>query len=632
MSSNLPQNNRSNQSVFNMFDIKSHFARLPNFRLPKQALALVIICASTAFAQSPSEVPSRVGRVSYVQGSTYVQYENDRGWEDARVNLPITSRNSLWTDARGRTEIRMGGTSLALDEYSQLDIQRLDDDNLDAYLQKGVLAVAVRYMDRRDSYVISTPEGRVELRNDGRYRIEVDSSQARTFVSVFRGSARFEEGGNYTQIEPGNTLAIDHNSGRIDYQWERVAYRAFDDWTSERANRYDRRSDRRNRYVSTWMTGYEDLDEHGEWSRDSEYGTVWYPRTVDTSWVPYRHGRWTHVQPWGWTWVDDAPWGYAPFHYGRWVHINNRWGWCPGQYSQRPVWAPALVGFYDRPGLNVSISVGSRPAVGWYPLAPWDRYQPGYIRANHVHVGRLNNFVHINRPSHHRHNHPNRDYHRTVGATVVPRENFNSANVFTHRVAVPNEQIIREPINYGGRIDAPRGQGRPNIVGTLPTNTGQPVVQNRVNGGSVVQPNVPPNVGSRIPDNIPRQPRSNENRGDVVQQPRTNGETVGAPPSQARFGGQHVTIAPNYNHSGPRDKPLMRENNAPRGEPRSKEINEPRARERVAPQESRPAAAAPEREVREPRSKEVREPREQKQNDRTNVNEPRSKERGSYGS
>ena len=35
-------------------------------------------------------------------------------------------------------------------------------------------------------------------------------------------------------------------------------------------------------------------------------------------------------RPWGLTWVDQAPWGYAPFHYGRWAYISGRWGWCPG--------------------------------------------------------------------------------------------------------------------------------------------------------------------------------------------------------------------------------------------------------------------------------------------------------------
>ena len=32
-------------------------------------------------------------------------------------------------------------------------------------------------------------------------------------------------------------------------------------------------------------------------------------------------GRWVWTEPWGWTWVDDQPWGFAPSHYGRWVNM-----------------------------------------------------------------------------------------------------------------------------------------------------------------------------------------------------------------------------------------------------------------------------------------------------------------------
>jgi len=45
-------------------------------------------------------------------------------------------------------------------------------------------------------------------------------------------------------------------------------------------------------------------------------------------------------QPWGWTWVDDAAWGFAPFHYGRWVYAGY-WAWSPGPVYVRPIYAPA---------------------------------------------------------------------------------------------------------------------------------------------------------------------------------------------------------------------------------------------------------------------------------------------------
>ena len=92
--------------------------------------------------------------------------------------------------------------------------------------------------------------------------------------------------------------------------------------TSGRATR-DRAEDQSvsAQYVSRDMTGYEDLDRNGTWSDDPEYGHVWAPTNVASDWAPYRYGRWVWVEPYGWTWIDDAPWGFAPFHYGRWAYV-----------------------------------------------------------------------------------------------------------------------------------------------------------------------------------------------------------------------------------------------------------------------------------------------------------------------
>jgi hypothetical protein len=61
------------------------------------------------------------------------------------------------------------------------------------------------------------------------------------------------------------------------------------------------------------------------------------------------------AQPVGWTWVDDAPWGWAPFHYGRWtLDASFGWVWVPGD-----VWGPAWVAWREGDGF-----------VGWAPLPP----------------------------------------------------------------------------------------------------------------------------------------------------------------------------------------------------------------------------------------------------------------------
>lgn len=82
------------------------------------------------------------------------------------------------------------------------------------------------------------------------------------------------------------------------------------------------------RHASLQMTGSEDLGSYGQWQSLDDYGPVWFPTSVPTDWAPYRFGHWTSVAPWGWTWIDDQPWGFAPFHFGRWVYIDDHWGWA----------------------------------------------------------------------------------------------------------------------------------------------------------------------------------------------------------------------------------------------------------------------------------------------------------------
>ncbi|HET9836579.1 MAG TPA: DUF6600 domain-containing protein [Rhodanobacteraceae bacterium] len=134
------------------------------------------------------------------------------------------------------------------------------------------------------------------------------------------------------------------------------------------------------RYVAEDVVGYDDLDQYGDWQNTSDYGEVWYPTRVSADWAPYRDGHWAWIEPWGWTWVDDEPWGYAPFHYGRWAYVRNRWGWVPGPRTVVPVYSPALVAFVGGSGFSVSVSIGgsSGQPVGWFPLGPRDVYVPPY--------------------------------------------------------------------------------------------------------------------------------------------------------------------------------------------------------------------------------------------------------------
>ena len=155
----------------------------------------------------------------------------------------------------------------------------------------------------------------------------------------------------------------------------------FDNWAYGREHRHH--DSRSAQYVSHDVVGYDDLDDNGDWRDDSNYGHVWYPNRVAAGWAPYRDGHWDWIAPWGWTWVDDASWGYAPFHYGRWVTVGGRWGWVAGPVAVRAVYAPALVVFIGGGG------GGFGGNVGWFPLGPREVYMPSY-HVSREYVNRVN--------------------------------------------------------------------------------------------------------------------------------------------------------------------------------------------------------------------------------------------------
>jgi hypothetical protein len=192
--------------------------------------------------------------------------------------------------------------------------------------------------------------------------------------------------------------------------------------------------------VPRGVVGYAQLDSYGTWSQDPGQGAVWYPRVAVADWAPYRYGHWDWISPWGWTWIDDAPWGFAPFHYGRWTMIGQRWAWVPGRMVARPAYAPALVVFMGS-GSQFSFSVGSGPGVGWYPLAPGEAWWPTY-RTSPRYVGFVNYSINL-------HNYPrNYDHHvwrqRPFAATAVSEDDFRRGRpVYRHWQPVSPQAIGR---------------------------------------------------------------------------------------------------------------------------------------------------------------------------------------------
>ena len=344
-------------------------------RRPLWALASALLLSLSGLAIA--EPPSRAARLGYISGSVSFSPAGQPDWVRAAVNRPLTTGDRLWTGGSSRAELQLGGAAIRIGPSTSMVLLNLDDRITQVQLSQGTLKVRVRSLGPRQTFEIATPNLAFTLRRPGEYRIEVDPDDDATAVMVQRGEAEvYGDGASYT-VDSRRAYRF-YGTDLSDY--DVLTTQRDDDldrWSRER----DRRADRSvsARYVSSEVVGYEDLDVHGNWRADATYGNVWIPRRVAAGWTPYRDGHWSWIDPWGWTWVDDAPWGYAVSHYGRWAYISGIWAWVPGPRRERAVYAPALVAFVGGSNFQVSVTVGSvGAAIGWFPLAPREVYQPSY--------------------------------------------------------------------------------------------------------------------------------------------------------------------------------------------------------------------------------------------------------------
>ena len=339
----------------------------------------LVLFGSVATAQE--DPPGRVGRLADFSGTAWVFDQEEGDWTAALRNRPLTTGDRLSTARDGRADLRIGSTVLRLGPGSELEIERLDDERVAFQLLSGSAALRVRSRESAEETSIRTPEVRLQPLRAGHYR--VDRIDDTTWAGAWRGELLVDEAESFP-IAGGQRMELWRSRGQsgLQQRWSSLPDDALSAWVAGEDRQEERSA--ASRYVSPEMTGMEDLDRHGRWDRHPEYGALWVPFGVQVDWAPYRFGQWVWLRPWGWTWVDQKPWGFAPFHYGRWVHWRGHWAWAPGTYAARPVFAPALVGWIGGPSVGISISIGggrSLPGRSWVPLAPHEHYTPHFHAA-----------------------------------------------------------------------------------------------------------------------------------------------------------------------------------------------------------------------------------------------------------
>ena len=348
------------------------------------AVGLFALLAPTRAVADDDDPPSRVARLSYRSGSISFEPAGTDDWVNAVTNRPITTGDKLWADDDSRAELHLGSASIRMSSHTGFSFLNLSDYTTQIQLTAGTLRVRVKRLAGNENFEIDTPNLAFSILRPGVYRVQVDEDGNSTIIKVRSGEGEVTGGGSAFTVharEAATFSGTDELYADFNTPWDDDD--DFEYWCADRDRHEDLAASRR--YVSDDVVGYEDLDDYGGWRQVPEYGTVWFPHTTIVGWAPYRYGHWAYVYPWGYTWIDDAPWGFAPFHYGRWVNVGGVWGWvpcpprAPGVVYVRPVYAPALVAWVGGPRFSVGVAVGGGGGgVGWFPLGPREVYVPSY--------------------------------------------------------------------------------------------------------------------------------------------------------------------------------------------------------------------------------------------------------------
>ncbi len=345
-----------------------------------------------------NDPPGRVARLQYTSGSVSIQPHGTDQWVQGSVNRPLTIADNVWADKDSRAELNVGTGLIRIGSETSLTLTNVSDNSVQLSLHQGAMNVYVRHLYSGEIYEVDTPNQAFTILKTGDYRFDVDPNADTTLVTVWHGEGESTGQGESVRIKEhqqarfsnGNSLAHEiHAAPPPD---------GFDDWCEVRDRREDDSVSAR--YVSPDVIGSEDLDANGTWRDTPQYGHVWVPNQVDPGWAPYTDGQWIYESPWGWTWDDYAPWGFAPFHYGRWVTYGGGWGWAPGPYYggwDRGYYAPALVAWFGGGGWGGGFGFGFGGGFGWCPLGwgepfiPWYHAGWGYFRNVNIYNTRINN-------------------------------------------------------------------------------------------------------------------------------------------------------------------------------------------------------------------------------------------------
>src|SRR5260370_39884081 len=140
-------------------------------RLAVSILALVVILGSNWPIRAEEGPPTRVGRVSFVEGKLAFHAKGETEWSAASVNHPAATGGSFWTDPKSRVEIRIGAQTIDLPNDTAVDVVRLDPQLMQLAVAQGRIELHLRQFPEGNSVEVDIPRRGVWLLQPGIYDI-----------------------------------------------------------------------------------------------------------------------------------------------------------------------------------------------------------------------------------------------------------------------------------------------------------------------------------------------------------------------------------------------------------------------------------------------------------------------------
>ena len=164
---------------------------------------LLSIVAPQARADEEKDPPTRVARISYVDGSVSLQPGGQGDWGSAARNRPMTIGDKIWVDKDSRAELQAGTAAIHLGSMTALSFLNLDQGITQMRLAEGSINFRVSELREGDLYEVDAPNLAFTVKQAGAFRIDVNENGDSARVTVIRGEGEVTASGKTYEVHSG---------------------------------------------------------------------------------------------------------------------------------------------------------------------------------------------------------------------------------------------------------------------------------------------------------------------------------------------------------------------------------------------------------------------------------------------